>query len=102
MNADGWYKDGSGYHYSKPEVKFESPEEPIQPIEPLPELEEDVTDEPIQEIVTEAVNDYLPPSEYLPPENNLREYLPPKVEEAKRKRQVQGRKVYRRFAQKKH
>jgi len=40
----------------------------------------------------------IPTNDYLPPANN--EYLPPKSEEAKRKRQVQGRKVFRRFAKK--
>lgn len=95
VNADGWYKDGSGYHYDKPEVRFDTPEEvPPQSIESLPELEDEVTDEPTVEVSTEVTNEYLPPA------SENREYLPPRVEEAKRKRQVQGRKVYRRFVRK--
>lgn len=93
MQGDGWYKDEDGYHYTKPEGKLDNPEEPL--------VEEVivVTDEPIQEIVTEVVEEYVPPNEYLPPDNDLREYLPPKSEEAKRKRQIAARKAqtHRRF-----
>lgn len=93
VHGDGWYKDENGYHYTKPDGKSDNPEEPI------PEDLDEVTDGP--EVVTEVVSDYLPPNtDYLPPDNDLRDYLPPKFEDAKRKRQVKARKVYRRFVKK--
>ena len=76
-------------------MKFETPDEVLPEDEPIVEI---ATEEPIEEPVTEVLIEELPSNDYLPPNNN--EYLPPKSEEAKRKRQVQGRKVYRRFAKK--
>ncbi|XP_070504406.1 probable serine/threonine-protein kinase kinX [Chironomus tepperi] len=96
VQGEGWSKDGSGYHYSKPEVRFESPDEVVPEEEPVVEI---ATEEPVEEPVTVVLTEE-PANDYLPPANDIREYLPPKTEEVKRKRQVQGRKVYRRFAKK--
>jgi len=112
VQGDGWFKDESGYHYNEPAVKFDAPvpeepfvviEEPVEPITPadepiLVELDVAAPEEPtpvVEDAVIEVVDEYIPPSDYLPPNNN--EYLPPKSEEAKKKRQVPVRKVYRRF-----
>ena len=92
--GDGWFKDESGYHYDKPQGKLDDPEIEIEEIVVA-------TEEPfVDEVVTEIANDYLPPIDYLPPTNDLKEYLPPKTEDAKRKRQVPVRKAYRRFVKK--
>ncbi|KAL7051928.1 hypothetical protein ACKWTF_004694 [Chironomus riparius] len=117
VQGDGWFKDASGYHYTEPAVKFDAPvpeelfiapeepvivvEESVEPISPadepiLVELDVAAPEEPIvEDDIVEVVDEYIPPSDYLPPNNN--EYLPPKSEEAKKKRQVPVRKVYRRF-----
>lgn len=97
-SGDGWHKDESGYHYDQPEAKFDIPEEPIVE-EVAVEVEAPVV---VEDEIVEVADEVVPPVDYLPPTNELRnnEYLPPKAEEAKRKRQVpvrKVRKVYRRF-----
>lgn len=92
------------------EEQFVAPEEPViveeEPVEPIVPADEPIQveldvaapEEPtpaVNDDVVEIVDEYVPPTDYLPPNNN--EYLPPKTEEAKKKRQVPVRKVYRRF-----
>jgi len=130
VKGDGWYKDETGYHYTQPAVKLDEPvpEEPIVPVEepvvvedvpaeePAPVIAEvvaepEIISEPEQVIVEEIVEVAAPEEpapvvadaivevnqDYLPPKNA---YLPPQSAEAKKKRQIPVRKVYRRFVKK--
>lgn len=132
VQGDGWYKDASGYHYTEPEKQLSDDlaplpapveqvvvEEPVYVEEPVVADEPVVVDVPVYAdepvYVPEApVADETPLSDpYVVedvvtveevPVNNLREYLPPKSDELKRKRQVPARKVvrkvYRRYVRK--
>jgi len=118
VQGDGWYKDESGYHYNEPTVQLNENivEEAIVPAEePAPVITEVVAEpvivaEPEQVIVEEIVEVVAPEepapvfdaapkvtNEYLPPTND---YLPPQSADAKKKRQIPVRKVYRRFVKK--
>jgi hypothetical protein len=112
VQGDGWYKDETGYHYTEPAVKLDEAvvEEAVIPAEEPVIVEEIVNEEPEQVVVEEIVEVAAPEepapvadavaevsNDYLPPKN---EYLPPKPADAKKKRQIQVRKVYRRFVKK--
>ncbi|KAL7051934.1 hypothetical protein ACKWTF_004699 [Chironomus riparius] len=90
VQGDGWYKDETGYHYIEPAAKLDAVEGPVIEVGAFaPYSVPEVQDE-----VVEIVEEIVPTKE-----DELREYLPPKQEEFKRKRQIPVRrnKIVRRF-----
>ncbi|XP_070504431.1 uncharacterized protein [Chironomus tepperi] len=112
VQGDGWFKDETGYHYTQPAVKLDEVvvEEAVIPAdEPVVVEDVVVADAPVEnveqvvadEVVEVAPQDEVAPvaevkvtNEYLPPHD----YLPPV--EAKKKRQIPVRRIYRRFVKK--
>ena len=93
VQGDGWYKDETGYHYiqpNQPAAKFDAVEEPVVEVGAFAPY----TVPEVQDEVVEIVEEIVPTKE-----DELREYLPPKQEEFKRKRQIPVRrnKIVRRF-----
>ncbi|XP_070504404.1 uncharacterized protein [Chironomus tepperi] len=91
VQGDGWYKDETGYHYIQPAAKYDAVEEQVVEVGAFtPYGEPEVQDE-----VVEVLQEIAPAAK----EDELREYLPPKQDEFKRKRQIPVRrnKVVRRF-----
>ncbi|CAG9801317.1 unnamed protein product [Chironomus riparius] len=119
VQGDGWFKDESGYHYTEPAVKLDEVvvEEAVIPAEEPVIVEEVViADAPVEiaepeSVVADEVVEVVAPeeapvvadavakvtNEYLPPSND---YLPPQSADAKKKRQIPVRRVYRRFVKK--